>query len=115
MKRFCLISLTALTIIFICSCNKDNTGEYYVKYQASGGGVYQYLSSITVSTDKGTKTYTERTKSWSQTFGPVSRGFQATIQVKGANPSVEIYVNKGDGPFTIKASGSYTASYVIDF
>lgn len=127
MKQFLRIFFSVVLCFSIFSCDKDDQGSkespsasYYVKYQASSGNTYHFLESITVATDHGDETLTGRTKSWSQVFGPVPQGFHAKISVKGGrNPFVQIYVCKGEEPFSLKQTGSGSgeanASYVIDF
>lgn len=57
---------------------------------------------------------------WSGIYGPVSKGFHAQISASTggggyATVQTQISVSKNDGPFAIKATGSYGASYTINF
>lgn len=133
-------SLLGIFLLFFCaisfiSCSKDDsecndipekipneepTASYYVKYEAKGS-VMNYIESIIVTTDKESETVTHK-RSWSQTYGPVSKGFKASITAIGGWPTVNIYVCRGEEPFVLKktsSSGSSTsstsASYTIDF
>lgn len=136
MKTYSLLGI----LLFFCafsfiSCDKDDTerndipekapneeptASYYVKYEARGS-VKNYIESIIVTTDKGSETITHR-MSWSQTYGPVPKGFRASITAIGGWPTVNIYVCRGEEPFVLKktsSSGSSTsstsASYTIDY
>ncbi|MGR5578019.1 hypothetical protein [Bacteroides thetaiotaomicron] len=122
--------LLSFCIISFASCDKDDSERsedstvYYVKYEAKGAMKYN-LESVTVSTGKGSETIaTSKQRSWSQTYGPVSKGFRANITARGGWPTVYIYVCKGDEPFALKESKSNnvgssntstSASYTIDF
>ena len=101
-------SLLGILLYFFCavsfiSCDKDDSERsedstvYYVKYEAKGA---------------------------TQTYGPVSKGFRASITAKGGWATVNIYVCKGDEPFALKKSKSNnvgnsntstSASYTIDY
>lgn len=136
MKINALIRILLLfCTINLISCSKDNfesidipeeipneepTASYYVKYEAMGS-VRNFIESIIVTTDKGKETITKK-RSWSQTYGPVSKGFKASITAIGGYPTVNIYVCRGEEPFVLKgsnSSGSSTssasASYTIDY
>ena len=128
-------SLLGILLYFFCavsfiSCDKDDSERsedstvYYVKYEAKGAMKYN-IESVTVSTDKGSETITtSKQRSWTQTYGPVSKGFRASITAKGGWATVNIYVCKGDEPFELKKSKSNnvgnsntstSASYTIDY
>lgn len=97
--------------------------EYYVKYEATVTSIYIGDINYTVNTDKGSKTFTSG-PSFSQTFGPVKKGFHATLRADAgslynASCDVRIYVCRGNEPFAFKANNSggkivYT-SYIIDY
>ena len=86
-------SLLGILLYFFCavsfiSCDKDDSERsedstvYYVKYEAKGAMKYN-IESVTVSTDKGSETITtSKQRSWTQTYGPVSKGFRASITAK---------------------------------
>ena len=121
MKRFLLSLSFCLCAFILISCEKPNNEEpiappednasYYVKYEASSTVIMQ---SITVNTDTGKQTFTVRKKTYSETFGPVSKGFDASVNCQAA-ANVSIYVCKDNGPFALKASGGESATYTIDF
>ena len=121
MKRTLFIYTIFLLAI---SCHKnddtDNANEptiYYVKYEASGNGSYSYVDKTIVATGDGDRTFTGTARSWSETFGPVSKGFRAEITASGRGgiPRVAIYVCRGKEPFALKQTGNGSASYTIDF
>lgn len=121
MERFLRLVLVSCLAIFGSACSKgdENTGSivespaaiYYVKYEASNQ--LHYLQSVHVTTEKGTQNFSVRNKSWTQTFGLVSKGFRASISVGVSDgyTTLQIYVSKDNGPFVYKGS----SSYVIDF
>lgn len=128
-KYLFFVVITLASIFFISSCSKDDnestdggpiaSADYYVKYVISGG--MYYINSFSVNTDKGSINFPDgvKNKSWTQTYGPVKRGFAAKVTASTVNPTVEIYVCKEQAPFVLKASESRnntaTASYTIDF
>lgn len=120
MKRFLSLLSVCLCAVILSSCEESNNesietpednASYYVKYEASSTVIMQ---SITVNTDTGKQTFTVRKKTYSETFGPVSKGFDASVKCQAA-ANVSIYVCKANGPFALKASGGTSASYTIDF
>jgi len=116
---------TAILVILISlsSCNKDKdkvelviSDEYYVKYVIKGNGTYIYFSDFSVNTDQGNVSFSGyQYHSWNQTYGPVKKGFRASVSVGSSLVTVEIYVSKNNGPFALKASKSGDNSYTIDF
>lgn len=118
-----------LPLLFSCDNDSDKQMiDYYVRYEynltfgPSYGSQY-YDKTITVNTDSGIKEFTTINNSFSETFGPVKKGFKASISVKSENGSsgttnLRIYVSRGGEPFVLKATNeSYlkTASYTIDY
>ncbi|MCP9751201.1 hypothetical protein [Ferruginibacter sp. HRS2-29] len=126
-----LLNITAVSLaIFIAlsSCKKDDKAatndDYYVKYVIKGNGTYAYFSNFSVNTDQGNRSFSGyQYRSWNQTYGPVKKGFRASVSVNSSLVTVEIYVNKNSGPFALKASKSgsnsstsnISQSYTIDF
>ena len=127
---------TAILVILISlsSCNKDETNtttntttndDYFVKYVIKGNGTYIYFSDFSVNTDQGNVSFSGyQYHSWNQTYGPVKKGFRASVSVGSSLVTVEIYVSKNNGPFALKASKSggisslapnISQSYTIDF
>ena len=120
MERVWRLLLISCLAIFGSDCSKyyEKTGSdverpaatYYVKYAASHP--FYYLESVCVTTEKGPQNFTVRNNSWTQTFGPFSKGFRASISVSGRSGyTLQIYVSKDNGPFAYKGS----SSYVLDF
>ena len=123
MNTLSKITTTILVILIsLSSCNKDKdkdemgiSDEYYVKYVIKGNGTYIYFSDFSVNTDQGNVSFSGyQYHSWNQTYGPVRKGFRASVSV-GSSVTVEIYVSKNNGPFALKASKSGDNSYTIDF
>ena len=94
---------------------KEPEANYYIKYLAQGNRNAGWIKSITVNTESGEKTITKQMSSWNETYGPVPKGFQASIKVSGYCEKTYIYVCRGEEPFVIKAEGKSSASYTIDF
>ena len=131
MKKIIVLLSVLLTLLTFSSCTNEepspsNTqhgtetdANYYVKYTALAYGGVGYenarIESVTVETETGSKTIEPNVKSWEETYGPVSKGFKAKIQATGASKTVRIYVCRGEEPFVIKAEGSSSTSYTIDF
>ncbi|MDE6338990.1 MAG: hypothetical protein K2K97_04285 [Muribaculaceae bacterium] len=125
------IHLTTILLLMVgCSGNTDepkssaeNT-EYYVKYEAVVTSRYITNNiSYTVAAENQNKTF-QSGKTFSETFGPVRKGFKASITANATNLSiadcsVSIYVSRGSEPFALKANKSggrlVSTSYTIDY
>jgi hypothetical protein len=102
--------------------NAGKTIEFPI-FIAPASGLDLSNMKITVNTDKGKQTFSAKTTTkYSEIFGPVSRGFEASIKFNvsvtgtaGLTNTTHIYVSKENGPFALKASGGTSASYTIDF
>lgn len=112
--------------------NTDQSGDkeeerYYIKYTATCVCIYSGINmEVKVNTEQGLTTFVCG-KSFSETFGPVPKGFKC--EIIGTNPSsstkdysditVSIHVARGKEPFVLKATdnqmGSSQTSYTIDF
>lgn len=128
MKRILNIFLCAFPLLL--GCDKDSGKEmadYYVRYEYSltasspMGGVQYNNKTISINTDLGVIDVTTFSNTYSETIGPVSKGFNASIKVQyngnsGGTTNLKIYVARGTEPFALKAStNNTTASYTIDF
>lgn len=131
MKRIIYLLLCAFPMLLSCNNEKesDELTEYYVRYE------YEHASSdptkgatyankiISVKTDSGILDITTLANSYSETFGPVQKGFEAKISVSYLGSSgwgdttLKIYVARGNEPFALKPAviNGYTATYTIDF
>ena len=104
----------------------QNTQEdfYYVRYNVGVSTSHIPTTYITVNTDMGINEF-EAVKTFEETFGPVSKGFNAEIDVVAegagwAETTASIHVSKNNGPFALKAyksvsSSKINLSYKIDF
>ena len=136
MKKFIInLFLTTLFVGSFCSCNekepfvrlpdkeetKEEVAEYYIKYVANSLDRYISITGVTVTTDNGTQSFNysnSARKTWEQTYGPVKKGFRASINVKGNKiGDVKIYCCRGSEPFALKASrsGSGQLQYTINY
>ncbi|RYG52259.1 MAG: hypothetical protein EOO01_06885 [Chitinophagaceae bacterium] len=123
----CILTLMLITsaLTIFPSCKKGSTNEtaandnYYVKYVIEGNGAYGRFSNWTATTPQGTYTNSgTQVPSWSQTYGPVSKGFRCQVQISSyisGAPTIEIHVSKNSEPFAVKATmtGS-SATYTIN-
>lgn len=137
MKSKLLITSVAILLVVLSGCKKPEEPDevkvedrYYVKYEV---GINKYSSNtnhITVKTENGDMSFqTIGNKSFSETFGPVKKNFNARIQVyveerRSVTVTVRIYVSKGKEAFVLKKINSaidplqanpVVAEYTIDF
>jgi len=112
--------------------NKNNTDEYYVKYDLKSDTIYIGLKlDVTINTETNeAKTFTiDQGQTWETVIGPVQKGFQAELIAAAAGEThdklklyAKIHVSKNDGPFALKkGDGSDTPrdsvelNYTIDY
>jgi len=125
MKR---IAFFIAVLIAASSCNEEDIcpnneteakDSYYVRYEIQGAGTYNYFSNWAVTTPQGKYTSSGyQVKSWTQTYGPINKGFKCDAQVYDGNCTIEIYVSRNQEPFALKVTktgSSSSASYTIDF
>ena len=130
MNKYLKITIFSLSLFMaLASCKKEENktttnDEYYVKYIIKGNGTYIYFSNFSVNSDQGNVSFSGyQYRSWNQTYGPVKKGFRASVSVKSSYVTVEIYASKNNGAFALKASKSgdnsstsnTSQSYTIDF
>lgn len=113
-------------------CDKNDSDEYYVKYEVDSSTIYfGGRISVEISTEKSNNmTFTIDTgPPWETVIGPVQKGFLAKLGVnKVGSPDsqlrlyAKISVSKNGSPFALKLNdGSETPrnslqiSYEIDF
>ena len=112
--------IISLFILLLCGCSNDNEARlesnYYIKYKAKAIK-YKVVSKVQVTTETGKQYLTPKTQIWEQTFGPVSKGFEAKIMVYDQMEYIEIYCSRGEEPFALKASTSsgLNLNYTIDY
>lgn len=116
MKKIFIILSIILLSFCLTSCFSD-VANYYVKYTAKVdvdgfASISEVVESqYTFMTDTGQETVNlNRRTSWSGTYGPVKKGFVASLSgsavVKNASVApmtLSIYVCRGDEPFALKA------------
>lgn len=118
--------IISLIILSISSCNKEKEEEvktieaelndnYYIKYIISAS-YPRIFSDWTVSTPDGNYSKTGyQTRSWTQTYGPVKKGFKCYVRVNNGMSTKEIHVAKNQEPFALKVTTeNSSASYIID-
>ncbi|MBQ1836032.1 MAG: hypothetical protein II569_02150 [Paludibacteraceae bacterium] len=129
MKKVLMFMTFVLVLLGVASCSddKDNAGEYYVKYKwhytqavyGGGSGVITRATVTYVDAD-GKKVKVEKVSNgWEVTVGPVKKGFEASLLVEEASGYVihesTIEVSRNGEPFALKARGELNASYRIDY
>lgn len=118
MKKHLVLLLALVATITMASCTR---GKYYVKYDVSAPSSHFYgggTMTLNLNTETGMQRITSSNGVFSGTFGPVSNGFEASVSVSVNYPTnikTSIYVSKGEDPFVLKASGTSSVQYVIDF
>jgi hypothetical protein len=130
MKKYLNIATLSLAFIMaLTSCKKEenittSNDSYYVKYAIKGNGSYIYFSDFSVNSAQGLVSFSGyQYQDWTQTYGPVTKGFNASVSVQSPYVTVEIYVSKNNGAFALMASksGDYSLSsttsqsYTINF
>lgn len=124
------LSKIAITIsvilISLSSCSKEKddetiiNDEYYVKYVVKCNQGRWYVHTFSINTDKGIQSFNDyKSTSWTQTYGPVKKGFKASATAQSSFPTIEIYVSKNQSPFALKTSKTSSTkvseSYTIDY
>ena len=120
-----LFIVFTMCIFNFSACSKeDNTvavtpDNYYVKYVIHGNGTYGRFKNWTATTPQGNYTNSGiQVTSWSQTYGPVNKGFLCKVQIGGfidRTPTIQIHVAKNQEPFALKVGiDATTASYTIN-
>lgn len=131
MRKLCLALLPLFLLFTVCACEDDihdednggtnvspieNNDEYYVQYSASINLPYQRLVTIQYTTEKGEVSVKDyRSASWSETIGPVKKGFRAWIKVGNDRATCKISVSKNNSAFAVKATGTQSASFTINY
>ena len=123
------IILLVVLMIGLSNCSEDSMdippenevpkNIYYVSYTIQGTGSYGRFSNWTATTPDGTYSNSGyQVRSWSETYGPVEKGFKCSVQIDDYiwdMPTIDIRVSKNDGPFVSKASvKGTTATYDIE-
>lgn len=115
MKKHLVLFLSLAATIMMASCTKDDA-NYYVRYEAEACNPYPGYLLLGVNTENGLQTIEVSRNVFSETYGPVQKGFHAAIYISSVRAtSASIYVSKGEEPFVLKATGQTSAEYVIDY
>ena len=120
-----LLIISLLSVITFSSCSNNDTNvattpdNYYVKYVIHGNGTYGRFKDWTATTPQGNYSNSGiQVTSWSQTYGPVNKGFLCKVQIGGfidRTPTIQIHVAKNQEPFALKVGiDATTASYTIN-
>ena len=132
MNKFRLALLPLFLLFTVCACENDvreddnvdntNTGtivnndEYYVQYSASINLPYQRLVTIQYTTENGESSVKDyRSASWSETIGLVRKGFRAWVKVGNDRATCKISVSKNNSAFAVKATGTQSATFTINY
>lgn len=125
MKKISVLLIGLLTMIMV-SCSKDNddstqiNDRYYVRYDVTVTTIHiGGTMSLILNTENGMQNFQTTSKVFSETFGPVNKGFNTSVSASTSYSdgilSSSIYVCKGNEPFVLKATGTSSAEYTIDF
>lgn len=124
MKRILMLMafMPMLLGISACSDDKDNTGEYYVKYKWHYTVTHSIITKamVTYVDADGKKVRVGKVSNgWEVTVGPVAKGFEASLLVEETSGYVShestIEVSRNGEPFVLKARGELNASYRIGY
>jgi len=125
MKRQLLFIIALLCTVFtMFSCSNDddeNTDAYYIKYEAcvtANTDEAQNIVGLATPAGNAYSTIIGSTNSWQATYGPVSKGFEASMTASRFENSsyhtFRISVSKNNSPFVVKKEGNYiTMKYVV--
>ena len=121
--RIKLLVICMLSVFAFSSCSKDDNNtpttpdNYYVKYVIHGNGTYGRFSNWTATTPQGNYSNSGiQVTSWSQTYGPVSKGFLCKVQIGSfidRTPTIQIHVAKNQEPFALKVGVDGTTVHHI--
>lgn len=119
--------------VCISCSNDDNVAEvvdntrYYVKYTADfHSSLINSPKTVTVNTEIGVQTFnlseTTRTVTWEETFGPVKKGFVASISCTmnqkwsqaDYGVAAKISISRDKEPFTLKKEATGETSVSIN-
>lgn len=121
MRRIIILVLFAFALSACNGVNPSSRDNYYVKYDAEISTKYfGDITSIDVKGPDGTESYVGPKRTYSVTFGPVKKGFQASITATcraTGSAACTISVSKNNEPFAQKAhktgTPSASASFVV--
>jgi len=118
MKKHLILMLVLAATLLMTSCTKSK-GDYYVRYEVTLTSFFSGTMTVDVNTEKGVQSFQTSSNTFSETFGPVNKGFKASVQTSyshyAGTLNSSIYVCKADEPFILKATGSSSVEYVIGF
>lgn len=133
MKKYRIFCILSLLLLVSCAKEDARTGNeinaekdrYYVKYDASINASGPTPLTIVAMTETGEQTFKSNSKEISYTFGPLPKGFHATLNARSSDGQYHmviatISISKNQEPFVVKDYGSselgrVTLEYTIDF
>lgn len=115
MKRLAFFLTAAIIVFCLSSCHTDPDAIYYIRYEATINSVHSGATAkYVVATENGSTEITSKKKTLNETFGPVKKGFTASISGEAeydGTMTLSIYVCRGEEPFALKASKTGEVSY----
>jgi len=116
-----IIAILFVAVVFSSCSDDDQADEYYIKYEASvAANTDEAQNIVGLATPAGNaySTITGSTDLWQATYGPVSKGFEASMTASRFENSsyhtFRISVSKNNSPFVVKKEGNYiTMKYVV--
>lgn len=116
-QRFLLFIALLCSAFTMSSCSDDDdeeTDQYYIKYEAcitANTADAKNIVGLTTPTGITYSTIIGSTDTWQATYGPVSKGFEASMTASNFENSsyhtFRISVSKNGSPFVVKYEGNY--------
>ncbi|MBO4924365.1 MAG: hypothetical protein J5382_09625 [Bacteroidales bacterium] len=108
MNRLFFLFCAVISLFGLSSCHTDPDAIYYVRYEATINSVHSGATAkYIVATENGSTEITSKKKTLNETFGPVKKGFTASISGEAeydGTMTLSIYVCRGEEPFALKAT-----------
>ncbi|MCM1170317.1 MAG: hypothetical protein NC324_10330 [Bacteroides sp.] len=131
MNKLRLAVLPLFLMFAVCACESDyqdengtgsnnsgsieNNDEYYVQYVVSSN-YPSIFSNVHYASEQGEGSFMNyQTRGWSETIGPVKKGFRAWVKVDRGEPTCKIQVSKNNSAFATKSTGTGSASFTINY
>lgn len=116
MKKALLLIL-AVCSLAITSCKKTEEAipDYYIKYRIYSTFGFAIPLNATYTDETGNPKHVSSNNhsfSYEYVVGPVANGFCASLSSGGG---LQIFACRGSGPWMLKAEGTGTITYTIDF
>lgn len=121
MRKFIYVVVAILIAVNFSSCSDDDeeVDEYYVRYEVGvAANSHDAINKVGMNTPTGSQysMIIGSTNDWQATYGPVQKGFKATLAASDFRNSTShtfrISVSKNGGPFVVKYEGVGNYDYI---